>query len=522
MSKFNNLNLSTEIQRMIRPRRIYLSSDIVSDFFSSSEASYILQENIRAEEGFNLAFGVASLGFNSTVFNISESLGNNKIDIKLYYHSAALIVDPDSEDPDLDGNYHYVYNPEVWSPLAGNSDVFVFNDNEKFIIFTITLPDGFYPTLQSIFDYLNNTSNYSLNSQIYYNIHKKIDNYDNYVEYTDYIPIRLFFEETTVGYTISCELGSEKSENNIKNFYQDSEKISGYTVGYDAYHLNNRPFKLEILPHQISSNQYNPILYNLLFTNDTSTKNKSAQAPSFISDTGLDNPPLSIIFDIRKITFNSNLSIDNPSSSIKIAFKEDEFIIPDNYLIFKAYSKNQEELLKDIHKISTTTVPSIYFRFPFTSYFKPRINPFFIDVNSDLQTNNMTDFGSNRNILIRQFIPGNGLGVTDFFKSWDQPVWHTTLSQNINAIRINFESESNKWNFYNLTFLLELIFFEYPESNEMSSYATEQFVLPTEDPLTSQLNMYLGPSNNPLQINSHEKREGNFLINDRTKKLKRK
>lgn len=490
MNNQQNYNYATDINTKIRPRRVYLTSDNVNDFTSSSRSSYILKENINAEEGFNLAFGISSLGLTASAHNISQRQENNKLLITLDYKLPLWIP---YGDPDENGYYDYQQNPEVWNNAL---DDIKLDEPIRNQTFNISIPDGYY-TLSSLFDYLNSQLNLFITSKIKRDIHANV--LQESIDKRNEIGIQFIFSETTFGYRIDLEMKNQNlgkdSDTTVKNFYGSITQTAAENVntGIDAYHVNYRPIGIKI---QASPNA--PHLYTMLFRNDSSTQFISPGCPSFVNEGTLHNPPHYIYFDIQNF-----LNSTENTNSINPWITENEVNnIDDTNLSFSYIGTfhPDEELNNLIHKYSGKTIPANFVNYPLTIYFKPTLNPIYVDISTDLETNNYTDDGVSSNILIRQFIPGNTNGVTDFYQSWNSPIWHSTLRQSINAITVNFESEKNKWDFFNLRFVLELIVFEYPEANEISQMVDQVFDIPSADPTTAYLNQYLGPPQNPFQV----------------------
>lgn len=489
-----NFNFSTDVNTKIRPKRVYLTSDNIDDYITSSRTNYILQENITAEEGFNLAFGISSLGFTATAHNISQRQENNKLSIILNYKNPIWIP---NGAPNNAGEYEYTKNPVVWNTTFDNIKTDEPILTEEFVI---NIPDGYY-TLQTLFDYLNSQLNVFLPSKLKQNIHKAT-NIKESVNNRNDIAIQLFFYETVVGFTIDLVMGNNRTtdsssspQENIKNFYKD-KAISTLLVnkGLEAYHVNYRLHKIEIKPTKDF-----PALYNLLFTNKSSTKYISPACPSFINIHEINNPPTSIVFYTDNLLSSTKAANDvNPfvdKDEVELTIND-----PNSTLLYYVELLPTNDLLDNIYIQSDKLIPANFYNYPLTIYFKPILNPIYVDVITDLETNNFSDVGSAKNILIKQFVPGNTNGVTDFYEKYTNPIWHTTLRQNINAISLSFVSQDNKWDFFNLSFVLELIIFEYPESNEISELVEEVFNIPNADPTTSYLNQYLGTPSNPYQV----------------------
>lgn len=506
MNNNQNINFASDINTKIRPKRVYLTSDNVSDFTSSSRTTYILKENIIAEEGFNLAFGIGSLGLKASAYNISSYQNNNKLLITYSYKLPIWI--PVKEDD----HYTYTKNPTVWNTALSDLKPDEQIASESHII---TLPDAYYPSLSAIFDYLNRQINVFIPSRVKRDINRDLVTSPEKFNDLNDVPISLIFNETDFGFRISVRMGVQDNEKNyfadIINFYEHYEADVETPKGLEAYFVNNRPVSIEIKPAPGSS------LYELLFKNLSSTLHKSPGCPSFVNESTLHNPPTSIYFSlVNKFGTTTEPNATNPF--VLQTNNEPTISDPDETLNFQGFFLPDTDLADKIYNASSKTILSNYVNYPLTIYCKPALNPIYININTDLETHNFTDDGTSSNTLIKQFVPGNTIGVTDFYEKWENPIWHSTLRQNINSISLSFESEGNKWEFFNLNFVLELILFEYPEGNEISQYLDQVFDVPSADPTTTYLNQYLGSMNNPHTVMT----EPNFtpLLTNRLKRKK--
>lgn len=495
MSNGNAIVENSVINNMIRPRRFFITSDSIDDFVTSSHALYNIQEGLVAEDGFAFAFGIASIGFNSTAFNISEAQGNNKLIYRLHYKKPLYI--PVTGSLNNAGEYEYEENVDA-------------DDDPVIIDKTIIIPNGYYNSLSDLFAYLNDEKNIFIGSKIFYDIHADPEN-DSFLD-TNEVPIKFEFalNSSNTGYTIKTKLGFNDSTRELRNYYQDNSKTA---QGLEAYFVQNRIFTIEIRPHADRG------LYDLLFKNNTSFINQPPNAPNFISDTGLVNPPRAVVFVLQHtLSSSQEPTVTDPYVDLgTVSPSIDE--INAGFTFWIENDPNADLRFRVAHD-SDYVIRSDLLNYPFVSYFLPRLNPLYIDIQSDLETNNFTDSGSNKNVLIRQFLPNMQNGATDFYEAWDTPVWHATTRRNINSIRITFNSEGDKFNFFNLLFVIQLVIFEYPEGQDFQNIADEVFQLPSDDPLTAQLNAYIGPTYNPQSVAGSSEKRGVFTINDKNKRLK--
>lgn len=514
MSNYNNIPRSYEIDKMIRPREIFISSDYIAEHDSASQIKLNFQENIVTSEGFHFAFGLSSIGFNTTVFNISEHQSNNKLIYSVSYYPPLYI--PDQYDNET-GEYTYIKNPEVWSFNDDGEDEYLLNSNTLITEdYTVTIPDGYYNSLDDLFTVLNDELCVYISSKYKCDINKTEIKYPSYFVKND-INITLYFSSLSNGYRIWPYMGK-----NINSVYQTNQTFKNYYVdalepskGYPGYYVNNILSNIKIKPYPDN------ILYNILFTNINSTKNTPPQAPSFLLDTGLVNPPTSIVFEIQCYFGLESIDPNDPKVEGETTDIEKEISEPSEYIEFIAYGEPNSNLNQRISNLSDSVIPSKYRNYPYVSYFKPRLNPYFIDIETDLPTNNITETGTNRNILKRQFIPANSSGITDFYQEFSNPIWYTTANHSLNSIHFHFVSESNKWNFFNLQFTIGLILFEYPIEAEPSNFNEVPFSLPANDITTAYFNNYIGPPNNIHVPDYDPDQRGILAIRDSSKKLKR-
>jgi hypothetical protein len=81
----NNQVSVSELDKMVRPKSIYVTSDLLPFDADASTATYGLQEPIMAQDGFDLVFGVRSFGFNASATNISYRQRNNTLLFEITY-----------------------------------------------------------------------------------------------------------------------------------------------------------------------------------------------------------------------------------------------------------------------------------------------------------------------------------------------------------------------------------------------------------------------------------------------------
>ena len=75
-------------------KTLYISSENVDYYQSSSRVTINLQNSIVPDEGFIMMYALKSIGFNSTVMNISEAQRNNRLIFRLRYDMSQVLWYP--------------------------------------------------------------------------------------------------------------------------------------------------------------------------------------------------------------------------------------------------------------------------------------------------------------------------------------------------------------------------------------------------------------------------------------------
>jgi hypothetical protein len=166
----------------------------------------------------------------------------------------------------------------------------------------------------------------------------------------------------------------------------------------------------------------------------------------------------------------------------------------------------------------------MYLDVPFKSFYPPRLFPLYIEISTNLETQNLTIDGYNTNLLCRHFPLGADQGALSFFQSWDNPVMHPARSSRhtIDGLKIDFLSENDKWSFFNLTFFLEIVFYEMAEEEELPQFDNQLFQIPAEDAMTSTLQQYSSSFSNPFPVHSNRQNSGVLRVgSSRSSTLKR-
>lgn len=451
----NNQVSVSELDKMVRPRSIYVSSDLIPFDADVSTATYSLQEPIVAQEGFDLVFGVRSFGYNASATNISFRQRNNKLLLRKKY------VTP-----------KYVYTAQ--ETFIQGTQV------EKTEDYFITFPDGLY-TLDELFYMLSDPANYIIPSGYKYDVRYDAQYYVDYINGTTFnneLFLHLLFTKTDGGFS-------------VRPVIQNKDIMNQYTTAggkYSADKVNNTLKSLTILPDPSS-----PELYNLLFTNrNTDSQNHAGEIPQFETNLQGTNPPTQISFSITMELYDTGKT--------PFQFESLSTVNPQSGMIFYPVFVPDFNILFDLDK----KYPSSGFLAPYRGarfYHLPNISPLYVDVVSDLPTGNVTVEGGQRGVLVRQFVLGGNNGGISFFQNYENPVFSrcSHFKENIDSIRLNFVSEGNKWHFFNLEFFLEILVFEYPKKTlekpltsqydviGNSSTTGKGFYLPTEDEITSSM-----------------------------------
>jgi hypothetical protein len=422
----NNVNKTSIIDNMIRPRSVYLTSESVPDDADTSSALYQLSEPIMAEDGHDLVIGVRGFGFNASATNISRKQNNNILSIKIEGLSPAYlpVLNPDSDIVD--------FIPDTRQPFERKYD--------------IVLPDGLY-TVEELFSMLSNTDNYRIPSGYLYDVTYEgstVIDTNKGVVFDNDILLSLFFEKRDGGFTVRPRFVGVP----LLNQYTTS------TSYYSAYAVN-----IIVNTVTIERNQSSPKLYDILFTNRyTEASDHPGYIPQFETNIRGANPPTSIIFHLNISLFDSSKTPDDKETLNQVSVDESVII---QYI---DYAPDNQKAISELDKKYPTLGVYEYKRGA-VFYHLPLINPLYIDVYSDLQTYNISTNGNLKGLLLRQFALGSVNGSTSFYQSYDTPVFFKSSSykENIDSIRISFKAEEDKWNFFNMEFYLELLVFEYPK-----------------------------------------------------------
>lgn len=454
---------------MIRPRILYVSTEDVRPYEDAQQVTVSLRDQITAEDGFKLVYGVRSFGFDTDVMNISVKQNNYQLNFICNYKNAMYSI--------VDGLV--VTDPDI-------------SFTSK--VFTIQLSDANYSTVGNLFEEINFQISNVIESGWLRDATKPKEFPTNIISF----PLT-FLKTKNNQFSIDI--------NQVIIDTQESYVIGG--IPYTAYDFANPLSSITIEPTPGS-----PGLFNLLFTNiESLTPNKPVCLPAYSLETGK-NPPdgIEFIIDLSSYkTYNANAA-DLTEDVIDVA----------ESLVYYLKEIGNEDILDTFQGKYPIDNYLDLANLPYISYHLPDIFPIYIDVKSTLENNNMTKEGLSKNLLLRQFIIGGSDGNNSFLSTWDTPIYHILDSRSITSLELKFESEGNKWNFFNLQFALELIIFEVEDEASIPDFQEPVFVMPGEDGLTNAVNRYSNSVQNPMALvgSGQSKRVVvyNDILNRRAKK----
>lgn len=445
---------------MVRPRILYIATGDSIDAFDSSSCRINLSDSIMPEDGFSLVAGLRAFGFNAQAWNISEEQQNNRLDLKLTYQEAEYIFDATSG----------TYLPNQSYPQNYQADV------------TIVIPEGLYQSLEELFEILSKSDGglYLLPSGFL------VDPLAPSNDIQNIIPMLLIWKQTSYGFTI------EIAPNGVEIL--SKEPITGNQ--YTALQINEFLRSIEILP-----NVEYPLLFQMLFTNNVQDcspsvphhqKNKQASK----------NPPNGILF-----------TIDDPEP---ISTLSDTYT-PWSRVTYDLAELGNEQFLdssQDHYQLDFLPYRSL----PWKSFSTPKINPDYLDIAcTGLPTNSLTSEGLGSNLLHRQFLNGANQGLEGMWVQFHSPIWHRLENKDqINALTFQFSTEKNRWLFFNMSFSIEIVFFEVPAENT----EIPLFQAPEGDQYSHILQQYTNSHSNPMQFLYPDNRLEDVSFSGKKKKFR--
>jgi len=453
---------------MIRPKLLFLSTEDVEEYSDASKVTITLRDPVIAEDGFKLVYGIRSFGYNTNVMNISQRQGNNVFDIAVTYLTPSKI-----------------YQGESVQPLTQTPTY-------ETTVYSIYIPDDNYSTLEILFKEINAQIENSIYSGWLRDFAASDQKPDNRV------PFKIIFSQ----------INNNRMLISIRA--QDLVVQGGYIFGSTeirAYEFASKITSISIQPTPEKEN-----LYELLFTNVTSFSfTKPICVPSFSSLQGL-NPPTAIVFNIDPTKYGTYnpLTFTSFDTDVWSSIEWDLLEIGNEHILDTAKKIHPLQIYSTGYGIAKRVYKSL----DYLSYALPSIYPFYLDISTTLENSNLTTEGLSRNLLTRQFIVGSKDGNSSFFQAWDTPIYYILDSRRISTMEIKFDSQKNKWNFFNLEFTLEIVVFEVEDEASPADFVEPSFVLPAEDSFTSTLSQYSSSIQNPHPILGSGQSRKSVAFND--------
>lgn len=485
----NNNNTKQDLNaHLFRPKRLYITSEDVNDYDDAGSCRFILAEPIIPAEGFKLVYGLASFGYSATANNISTRQKNNMLCFKLTY------LPPE-----------FIYVPSA----SGGNMVLNEDRTEKICYQKLIIPDGNYGTLDELFSVLNNKHYNQIKSSIKKNIvvepttEQSKESPEESWDSPNDISFEIHFGTTTSGFSIGLALGQYQEINN--DYYVHGSH-------YQAYEVNNIPLKLEIIPGDDTTLG----LYKLLFTNKEVSIDKACNITTALPIQS-ENPPQSIRFDLF-VNLSYQVELIDPPDRIDPNEGFHYFVLTADQKRATYFDETIQDPFDGTHDtLENACLSNIFLQYrdvPFQSYYPPRLFPLYVEVTTNLETQNLTIDGFFSNLLCRHFPIGADQGATSFFQQWDTPVMHYARSARnvIDSIKVDFNSEKQMWVFFNLTFFLEIVFYEVAEEEELPQFTNEPFEVPGDDAMTAQLQQFSKSFSNPFPIHNRSEVSGNLKL----------
>lgn len=450
-------------------RTLYLSSESVDYYNSSDTVTVSLDQTIIANEGYVLQYCTRTIALNSASFNICQQLQNNRIRYVIKKDVSgvtAVIKSPPLAEPVPDG-HGGIQTYDIYPASSFNKIVQDYKNANEEVIVDIVIPDGLY-TVDQLFSYLN--TNVPIPSQIIPSGYYRDARYRQDVV-VNQIGIKMEWTQTNYGFKIAF---IDDPQTTIPRYVTYDSTANDF-VTYDLNELFPKLTSISIVPHPDS-----PKLFNQIFTNyNASYKNTPISTPPYLSKTGL-NPPHGILFTFANVEAATTLPPDpNPDN------EPDPAPLNLGTMITEIGNERIYDVLNGIFpnedKIN-------YLRYD--AYSTPIMNPVYIEVIISLPNNSSSEKGPD-NILCR--IPTQG--ASQGFQSQISRIWENP-KQNIlyydggfSTVTIQFKSQADLWNFFNLEFSLEIEFSEIPDPRDKENVS--QLVdlnLPASDPVADTAN----------------------------------
>jgi hypothetical protein len=168
------------------PITLYISSDDIDFFQSSSRITMPLSQTLFPDEGYVLQYGLRSIGFNAAAFNITEQQKNNRLLFAMTYDTSEVLAHPGPivhPDPTItgstkhkrhhhhhkththtDGNFRRIRlqdpekwkspDSEIWKRINSPYHEMEVDGDRVTVYIDFVIPDGYY-TIEKLFQYLN-------------------------------------------------------------------------------------------------------------------------------------------------------------------------------------------------------------------------------------------------------------------------------------------------------------------------------------------------------------------------------
>lgn len=499
------------------PMTILISSEEVDWFTSSSRASINLTESMTPAEGHVLAYALKSIGMNGSAHNISEAQQNNKMSVFVEYDVSNVLYylerventaanespDPSEELGKIGNQFLLLAKDDVkgvnyWSkkgfwPEPPREIISSEDGNTLFLRYDIIVPDGMY-SLSSLFSYLSGQEDGGF--RIFLAEH--LDLFDpRRLDYSSNIHHATlnFGTPKSWGYSISLVLPDIESY--IFEYYQtkyqeklakEFDLLAGGTppTSYKRHQCFPQLKSITLTPHSQSER-----LFNLLFTNyNADHPNVMVSSLSNERRNGV-NPPRDIQFMVQ----------EHPTSIemfVREGGNEDKFDVLD-----KKYPT-------DVTRVNRPVFPV---------YNRPLLDPLYVEVDINLP-NHSFDGRSQRNTLARIFMLGDyDKSSTSYFRQWENPkITKLDGIAGFSTITIEFHSESDKWEFFNLEFNLEIEFYNIPIQEEEEDDEEARIIagMPDEDPIAANVQATQEHITNTYANTTHKRKRAHYLQSRQT------
>lgn len=422
-------------------RTLYISSEDVDWYQSSDVVTVNIPQSIVPDDGYMLAYALKSLGLNTSVMNISHTLRNNRMTVRLGLDISEIQYYPDRDDDfslsALDKKEWEI--PERYPMIP--SRVTKINEGQLEVDYPIIVPDGLY-SLTDLFSYLSGSTDHDFHIPFPYYYNFSNSTAPDLDLFTNIFRAKFQFQLTPSGFKIGLVNSRSTSP-------QNSFTITD--TNYTRAQLFPKVLSVTLMP-----DRHAPLLFNTLFTNyNSSNAREPISARAFEGRTGM-NPPLGIQFKLSKGGYVQISELGNLL----------------HYMIPAGTYPTGEKVNRNAY----------------IAYNRPLLDPLYVDINISLP-NHSIDGRGETNRLARIFTLGN-LDSTSksYFRQWDNPKITTMDSvSGFHSVTVQFTSEGGKWDFFNLEFAIELEIYQVliESMDDPSRVAGEMIrTMPDDDPVT--------------------------------------